>query len=55
MSIASVIINCTQIAESQVVCNGKAYNLPEEDHTGSVRFWVDIGVVAGLVLMAGML
>lgn len=47
-------IQCIK-GDHAVTCNGEVYSLGlQEDPTGSVMFWVDIGVVAGLVLVAGI-
>lgn len=54
LQLDSNLINCSVVSSSQVMCNGKPYMLGEEDHSGTARFWIDIGVVIGLVLLAGM-
>jgi ankyrin repeat/SOCS box protein 13/metal transporter CNNM len=49
-------IPCVQVNSNQVQCNGDLFTLGDHmDVVGSTRFWVDIGVVCGLVLLAGLM
>lgn len=49
-------INCTQVSPQMLQCGPNKYTLGDHlDHTDSTRFFIDIGIVAGLVLLAGMI
>lgn len=49
-------INCTMLSSQLLQCGNNKYTIGDHlDHTDSKQFFIDIGIVAGLVTMAGMI
>ena len=48
-------LSCDHVNEDQIKCDdGELFTIGDHlDQSGDTRFWIDIGVVAGLVLIAG--
>lgn len=48
-------INCTQVSPQMLQCGSEKYTIGDHlDHTDSTRFFIDLGVSAALVLLAGI-
>ena len=48
-------VTCLQVSSQMLNCNGTQYTLGDHlDHTDTTQFYLDIGTVCGLVILAGM-